>query len=271
MNNKYSKYISQLGRRTLPYYFMPVRHRIKIRNDDVFIVSYPRSGNTWIRFLLGSIIYNKKVNWDTMENYIPDIYRNTAYQLNKIKSPRYLKSHSCYDAKYPKVIYIVRDVRNVFKSYYRFKSKMSNYSKSISEFFDDFVNGTLDDFGSWDENVKTWINNKHKVKNGFLFLKYEDLRTNTITEIKTIMSFLNLDRADKDIIDAINWSSLDNMKKLEKSVGNNTDLFRESNKNISFVGNGEIFINNNNEYHEAIDKLEKKYSEILHELGYKCD
>lgn len=63
----------------MPYYYSPARHQLKIREDDVFITSYPRSGNTWIRFLLGALIFNEKVNWDSMEEDIPDIYRNSRY------------------------------------------------------------------------------------------------------------------------------------------------------------------------------------------------
>ena len=30
--------------------------RVKIRESDVFLVSYPRSGNTWVRFLLANVV-----------------------------------------------------------------------------------------------------------------------------------------------------------------------------------------------------------------------
>ena len=91
---------------------------LKVFPDDVFIVSYPRSGNTWVRFLIGSMVYQADVDFNNLVTIIPDIYRCTNRFLESLERPRYLKSHEPYDGRYPKVIYLVRDPRDVAISYY---------------------------------------------------------------------------------------------------------------------------------------------------------
>ena len=68
--------------------------------DDIFIVSYPKSGNTWMRFLIGNLLFqDEPITFSNIELKVPDIYRNNNRKLLKISSPRILKSHE-YSADY---------------------------------------------------------------------------------------------------------------------------------------------------------------------------
>src|SRR6516165_5909237 len=87
--------------------------------DDAFIVSYPRSGNTWTRFLIGNLIYqDDPVTFANIEARIPEIYFNPDHVMRGLARPRILKSHECFDPRYRRVIYIVRDPRDVAVSFY---------------------------------------------------------------------------------------------------------------------------------------------------------
>lgn len=145
---------------------------------------------------------------------------------------------------------------------------MSNYSKTVDEYYEDFVSGRLDDFGSWGDNVRSWMNNKEKIRNGLLLIKYEDLRTDTINKLKTVVEFLSVNRSIEDVNTAIEWASLENMKKQEQIIGNKTNLFKDSNIDIPFVGSGQTAVNNASIYMSYFCKLENYYHDILSELDY---
>src|SRR5437868_10954354 len=90
--------------------------------DDVFIVSFPRSGNTWTRFLVGNLIsQNEPISFVNVESRIPDIYLHSQESLCRMSRPRVLKSHEPFDPRYKKVIYVVRDPRDVAVSRYHFR------------------------------------------------------------------------------------------------------------------------------------------------------
>src|SRR5438132_14035201 len=93
---------------------------IRIRPDDVFIVSYPRSGNTWIRFLLANLLApHETITFRNIEDYVPDIHKS-ASALAGWQGHRYLKSHHPYYDSYPRFIYIYRDGRDALVSYYHY-------------------------------------------------------------------------------------------------------------------------------------------------------
>src|SRR5438132_5015556 len=125
--------------------------------DDVFLVSYPRSGNTWTRFLLGNLIdQNDPVTFSNVESRIPEIYFNRDRFLRALPRPRMLKSHEPFQPHYPRVIYIVRDPRDVAVSFYHHNVKARNIHDHypMSSLVPRFIAGELDHkFGSWRNNV----------------------------------------------------------------------------------------------------------------------
>lgn len=49
---------------------------ITVYSDDLFLVSYPKSGNTWMRFLVGNLLNPEEPEtFAKMESRTPDIYK----------------------------------------------------------------------------------------------------------------------------------------------------------------------------------------------------
>src|SRR5439155_14093272 len=70
--------------------------RVEVRPNDVFLVSYPRSGNTWIRFLIGNLVCpDDPVTFANVEQRIPSIYTYHNRVLRRL--PRILYSNDAYD------------------------------------------------------------------------------------------------------------------------------------------------------------------------------
>ena len=159
---------------------------IEIYDSDIFLVSYPKSGNTWLRFLIGNVIYDD-FNFGNMEELIPDIYVQSNKELLKLNKPRILKSHEYFDPRYSKVIYIVRDPRSVFLSYFEHKKKMKkiDIDSTYDDYITSFLNGKFDGFGSWSENVNSWLSTRANTDR-FLLVKYEDLKQDTEKQLKKI-------------------------------------------------------------------------------------
>src|SRR5437879_11772911 len=53
----------------------PAGRALTVFPDDIFIVSYPRSGNTWARFLIGNLVYqDDAITFANVESRIPETY-----------------------------------------------------------------------------------------------------------------------------------------------------------------------------------------------------
>ena len=83
-------------------------------DDDVWIVSYPKSGNTWTRFLIANLTSGgERVDWTNIDRRVPDIYQGRDSLYQSLPRPRYFKSHEAYRPEYRRVVFIVRDPRDV--------------------------------------------------------------------------------------------------------------------------------------------------------------
>lgn len=237
----------------------PIKHQLKslfkqenndsiftIYSDDIFLVSYPKSGNTWLRYLIGNYISNNQCDLTNHNWLIPDIH--TQQNWDKIKRPRYIKSHHSFTKDYQRVVYLVRDGRSVAVSYYFHCLKFNKIDKNMS--FQDYLNlfnqGSLDNYSNWGDHVLSWLNNAHK---DFLLVRYEDLKENTFQEFSRILRFLDLTIKENKLKEAIEASEITNMKKIWNSENypnlkeDNPHLansLSNSDKNIPFIRQGQV-------------------------------
>ncbi|MDH3973166.1 MAG: sulfotransferase domain-containing protein [Deltaproteobacteria bacterium] len=214
---------------------------MEILPDDVFLVSYPKSGNTWMRFLIGNYISDHKVDFTNSHLVVPDLHFNPEYCKEIHARPRFIKSHMPYTSKYPRVIYIVRDGRDVAVSYYYYRLKRGDLSKeetSFSEYLKDFYLEGIPLFGTWSQNVASWLD---RMKDGnILLLKYEDVLKDTETELVKALEFAGLDIEKKRLERAIEESSFPRMQELEVRQHNECPTLGKEleNKDILFVREG---------------------------------
>jgi len=161
----------------------------KIRQSDIFLASYPKSGNTWLRFLFGNILYTDGVDFKNINALIPDIHLSYKNQIDKLNNPRIIKSHEPYNPQYPKVIYVYRDPRDVVVSYYYWYKKFNkNKYQDFDDFFTSFLKGDVG-FGLWTNHVDGWLNAAKDNPDRIFVIKYEDLKADTYRYFKEMLTF----------------------------------------------------------------------------------
>ena len=133
-------------------------------------------------------------------------------------------------------MYIVRDPRDVALSQYHYHRKCRKIADDypIEKFISRFLAGQTCPHGSWAENVATWLVTR-KNDPRFLLLRYEDLIENTPRELSKIAAFLGIDASKERISQAVERSSADNMRKLEKEQSHLSSLTKTSRKDLPFV------------------------------------
>ncbi len=111
---------------------VPAGRRLTVFPDDVFLVSYPRSGNTWTRFLIGNLLDQEDpITFANIESRIPEIYFFPDKVLRRLPRPRILKSHEYFDHRYKRVVYIVRDPRDVATSMYHYSRELGRMARLL--------------------------------------------------------------------------------------------------------------------------------------------
>jgi hypothetical protein len=240
--------------------------------DDRFLVSYPRSGNTWTRFLIANLLFpEQEVSFLNIDYLIPDVININRRTLAKIPRPRLIKSHEYFDPGYKKVIYIVRDPRDVVISYYFFHLKQGFIEDSypLPEFIRRFVAGEVDPiFASWGQHVASWLATRFN-RSDFLFLRYEDMKANTVRELSKVAQFLDIEHTPARLNKAVEASSAERMRELEKRDEYRWIGTRKRRKDVRFVrtataGGWRTLLSE-----EDIAKIEHAWGALMKSLGYE--
>ena len=221
----------------------------------IWIASYPKSGNTYLRSFISSYYFSKKgkFDFDLLLNILQfpsvkfvkkkinsetEASQNWIYNQQKFFSGdkiHFLKTHSSLNQYKGNsfttknlslgAIYIVRDPRNIITSmthHYSLNYEQS-YLKLINEkqtLLEKSLDGDYSNFtflGSWSNHYKSWKNTNEF---NTLFIRYEDLENNKLDTFRKIVNFINTLKKDNSSI---------NEKKLVNSV-NSTNFSNLKNK-----------------------------------------
>jgi Sulfotransferase domain len=205
--------------------------------DDVFLVSFPKSGNTWTRFLIANLLYPQTpASFANLHELVPDPEGTSKRHFDHMSRPRIIKSHECFDPRYRRVIYIVRDPRDVALSQYHYHRKCRKIADDypMDKFITRFLAGETCPHGSWGENVSTWLITRRNDPR-FLLLRYEDLIEDTPRELGKMAAFLGIEATRERLLQAVERSSADSMRKLEKEQSHLSGLTKNSRKDLPFV------------------------------------
>jgi hypothetical protein len=161
---------------------------------------------------------------------------------------------------YPRVIYILRDGRDVYTSYYHY----NQLNRSEDTTFEEFLKG--DHWPTrWAKHVEKWLEAAN-ARDNVLVVRFEDLKEDSARELQRMVSFLGKDTISKSRIQcAVEASSFENMRRLEKERGRrygNVERFMRKGK----AGNWQKLFTN-----EARKVFNRKEGRMLFRLGYAED
>jgi hypothetical protein len=245
---------------------------VRVFPDDIFLVSYPKSGNTWTRFLIANLVYpEKNPDFSNINDLLPDPEAMSKRDLERARRPRILKSHQYFDPRYQKVIYIVRDPRDVVLSEYYFDIKRRAIAEDYpkQEFVSRFVRGELNHpYGTWFENAATWFYARRGDPR-FLLVKYEALQSQAMEEMVRIAGFLGISAAPQRLALAIEQSSADRMRELEKKQAHLWSSTRETRQDKPFVRSAKAGGWKAELSESSVAEIESAWGGLMREMGYE--
>lgn len=214
-----------LVERVFPYGHGPAPRAPALRPDDVMLVSYPRSGSTWVRAILAGLMYPavRLEGLRDLNRLVPDIYFGLP-PLVRYSAPRIVKTHQPFAFRheharaelYRRNIYVARHPVDVARSFFDFQRRFfAGAEVSMARFVERFVNGAVPGNSSWQEHVLSW----KSAQNGreVLFVRFEDLRAEAGAQVARLGRFLGREVSDERIEAILQQTSQAEMVRLDKA------------------------------------------------------
>lgn len=248
-----------------------------------WIASFPKSGSTWLRFIVAQLFFGERDEMPNVRDAIPDIhdYRET---------PRYswggvypMKTHLPFHNLPPRLltqsaIYIVRNPLDMVDSALAYLNPVGEADRkyvidcfcqygSVEPWF------SLLHYGSWEENVKSWFSGEH-LTFPHLFIRYEDMLDNPHDGVRRIANFYDLDTSDTRITEIVEATSFGAMKKAEEKElamgtgGFFTDEQDFGKESFRFMRSGKAGGYMKNLREEEIALLVARFRPVMEEHGY---
>lgn len=186
----------------------------RIHPNDVFLASFHRSGNTWMRFLLCEILAHRTADFKTVGFAIPDLrFASHGWQVLD-GGGRLIRTHEPYCHYYRKAIYFVRDPRDVAVSCFEFYRT----GQDMDSFLRSWVAGKTSAHGTWHQHVSNWVRSPLVKEGNLLIIKYERMRLDTEGTLAEALRFLGATADSTAVQRAIANNNLQSMRAKEQQA-----------------------------------------------------
>lgn len=214
----------------------------KAKPGDLFVVTFPKCGTTWMSHIVLLIIRKGQISEDPLDFFLgcPFLDKIGTEYIEKTKS-NIMNTHIPYfaipysdDAKY---IYVARNPKDCLVSYYYHAKLMSNGELTFDEVFEKFLEGSIG-YGDYFDHLLEWY--QHKNDKNVHFVTYEDLKKDIRTQILKIAKFIGEEYEkcileDSQILEnVIKYSSFEYM---ERSFNKIMEMFLNRDK---IFGSGDL-------------------------------
>jgi len=229
--------------------------------EDVLVVGYPKSGNTWFQNLVAGVIYGVDPEYapDTLiQELQPDVHYKRYYK--RFRTSMFFKSHYLPKPEYKRVVYLLRDGRDVMVSYY-------HHNRALMGDDFDFFAMVRDGVGlfpcKWHEHVEAWLANPYGAD--MILIKYEDLQTNPVEALQRFCEFVDESRDMEFLRRVAIKASFNKMREKEVRYGwDDPQWPREK----PFVRRGRVGSYKDEMPQDVLNVFLSQAGETLRKLGY---
>lgn len=196
----------------IPKGFTPITEFLA---EDIFIVGYPKSGNTWFQNLITGVVYGVDLRFGPnalVHDLVPDFDYCTYYR--RYSTPVYFKTHVLPRPDFRRVVYLLRDGRDAMVSYRHYREAIDGVKYDFLE----FVSPETKLFPChWSEHVDTWMQNPYQAQ--MLVIRYEDLLSEPVKELRRFCEFANISRDTDHLAAVAEGASFRNLRDKETRTG----------------------------------------------------
>lgn len=192
----------------------------------IWLASYPKCGNTWLRFLLYAAIHAPPSTSIEVTRKIPDLHRPLPVDPPEPGRPMLVKTHFMLTERHPRLgqtlraIHVVRDPRDAALSALNYRRLAADAKANLDEaaYLRAFIRAGGDPawqrqgFGTWATHAASW---RDTDRFPVLALRYEDVKADPHAALASMLGFIGCETTPERVDAAVRAASFDAMRAME--------------------------------------------------------
>jgi hypothetical protein len=256
--------------------------RIALRSTDVFLVGHPKSGNTWLAYLLAIASRGGdpegRITVANLGGVVPTIHGKDLDLLKyrELPPPRIFRQEfPTFAELYPTTLYIVRDPRSVLVSYYHHYVVTTGGELDLETFVARYLaDGSIlgwEPLVRWDEQVRAWME-RARGSDRVMIVRYEDMHSDRRSVLEAVTRFCRIPAPPHVVDRAVERSSFGAMRSEEEQRGAEAYLLEGGvayrDRPGRFYRKGRIDDWKNELPAPTVRAIEKEFRGVMEALGY---
>ena len=261
--------------------------------DFAWLASYPKSGNTWVRFLFTNLIHGPFDHSQKIFEVTPVLERGVdpanlhEDRINLIKTHKQFAPDLPFMDRTVGIVYIVRNPFDVMMSnlnYYFLTNgsiaagDTAHIQAIANRYVDAYLKNGGDprwaqvNYGTWNTHIESWVKNAPGIP--VRIVRYEDLLADTAATLQGVCDFLSLETTPENIARAVENSSFSSMRELEerelreKRPGMFYTGATKSDKGFRFMNRGKVGVGRESLSDEILARFRQTFMPMIEEFDY---
>jgi Sulfotransferase domain len=246
----------------------PTSFHTSIRKNDVFLCGYPKSGTTWLGFLIAHATKkdpNEQLDLKTLGKHVPDVnvpYTNgtSLAKYSSLTDPRFFVCNAAFDPHLSKVVYIVRDPRDTMVSCWHYQKYLNaQYGMSLA----DFLRSKEHIPCEWDEHVSGWM--LPQTHPAMLVVRYEEIHKDAAAVLRRVLEFAGV----KGISDTRNDAAVEASRFERMRAAEHKGESKAGDRNERLVRKGRVGSWQEEMGYTELRIIEERYGKVMRQVGYE--
>jgi hypothetical protein len=196
----------------------------------IWIAAYPKSGNTWVRFMVCNLLFGRQDSAAEVSALVPDIHDGPG-AAQCPEQGALLKTHFPFSGsmsfadRTAAAIYIIRHPADVLVSNFFYSQRSAGNTDPSTADFDRYVEMFIEHrgdkrwidlgMGSWEQNVRSWL--QGALPFPVVRIRYEDMIDDPQGACRSMARLLRPECSAADIEGAVQNSSFSRMRDIERA------------------------------------------------------
>jgi hypothetical protein len=205
------------------------RFRGSLRPNDVFLVGHPRSGNTWLAYMLAILLERGdpagRVTVANIGHFVPVIHGRDPMIADHeaLVDPRIFRNERpSYPDLYPRALFVVRDPRSTLVSFYHYYKTLTNdegmtLDAFVATYLKDGCIRSFEPGVRWDQLITQWVERARQ--RPVMIVKYEELHRDTKGVLEEVARFCMIPASAGAMASALERAGFQAMQRAEIQHG----------------------------------------------------